>query len=92
MEPCKNAADILLVWRCFELCREAENTNPDNNNNNDQQNSDAVVTKSVKTAVPLTFYICTKDDGYRYLATLLKQQGHRVTFVRNWADLKLYIE
>jgi len=39
----------------------------------------------------LTFYIVTKDQGFRTLEVILRRFGHTVEFVRGWDDLKVYI-
>lgn len=65
----KNAADVLLMFTCFELCMAAAE------------------------GQHLHFIIATKDEGYRYLATIVHQHyGHQVTFVRDWNELRIFIE
>lgn len=38
------------------------------------------------------FVIVTKDEGFRYLEQIVKENGHKITFVKNKEDLKIEIE
>ena len=53
----KNAADVLLIWTCQNLCKSAECTTH--------------------------FIVVTKDDGFRYLSKLVKDEGHDIHFVKD---------
>lgn len=63
----KNAADILMVWTCKDICEEYKNDK-------------------------VHFLVATKDDGFRYLAELVKKYNHVMHFARGIQDLKEYIE
>lgn len=53
--------------------------------------ADIVLTKN-PSGTPLTFFIVTKDQGFRSLGTILEDYGHTIHFLRNWDDLKLHVE
>ena len=40
----------------------------------------------------LTVFVCTKDLGFQRIKSLVEEDGHNLTFVMGWSQLKLHIE
>lgn len=78
-EPLRNAADTTLIWTCCSIINRTHNNIP--------VLRDSSILNRIGDGT-LEFIVVTRDQGFMYLAELVSDTGHTLSFCKDWKELK----